>query len=130
MYRYMVAIAVGLLGWACSSVWAHEPLFGVGPHTMYQYGTEVETEVEADEGSTGIDNEISYGITPDLGVTLAVPYVRKEAGNMHNSGLGDVTLRAKAKDRVVLTGVLEGEGPTLALAVEQIGEGASASTGR
>lgn len=87
---------------------AHEPIFGLGPHTIYKGGIGIEAEFEGEEASGAgeeetefvLHNEIIYGVTADLAVTLAVPYVIErttESGGVEksSSGLGDVSLRGK-----------------------------------
>jgi len=72
---------------------AHEPLFGLGPHTIGKYAWAVESEFEkqGDELSNSI--EILYGITPNVAITLATPYLF-ESGE-REGGLGNITLRGK-----------------------------------
>lgn len=87
---------------------AHEPIFGLGPHTIYKGGIGIEAEFEGakvsgageEEKEYVLHTEIIYGITADTAVTLAVPYIidrTLEAGGAQESisGLGDVSLRAK-----------------------------------
>jgi len=53
-------------------VQAHEPLFGLGPHTMYKYGIALETEFERFDSVWFNQTEILYGLTADWAVTAAV----------------------------------------------------------
>ena len=71
--------------------YAHEPLFGLGPHTIYKYGYALETEFE--KGSEGWANqlELIYGITADWAVTVSVPYLFYPG----KQGMGNVTIRSK-----------------------------------
>lgn len=88
--------------------YAHEPIFGLGPHTIFKGGLGVEIEIEGERASGAgeveteyvLQSEIIYGITTDLAATLAVPYVIEraiESGGVERSasGLGDVSLRGK-----------------------------------
>jgi hypothetical protein len=68
---------------------AHEPLFGLGPHTMYEGGIAIESELETSDGNPVNQFELLYGITPDWAITLAQPY-RIKAGDF-----GRTTLRTK-----------------------------------
>lgn len=97
MNRYAVAGVLGLLltGWFPLLGQAHEPLFGLGPHTIYRKGLGLEAELEVEDDGIGIHNEAIYGVTPDLAVTLVAPWVRREEGGSTASGLGDLTLRGK-----------------------------------
>jgi len=72
---------------------AHEPLFGLGPHTVGQYAWAVESNFERGEHGWLNDYELTYGITPDFAVTASMPYIFSREGT--NSGFGDVLLRAK-----------------------------------
>jgi hypothetical protein len=79
---------------------AHEPIFGLGAHTLYQggYGLELEWEGEksGDEKESAFGYHISYGVTPDFTIALVVPqFLDKEEGTNSSSGLGDLSLRAK-----------------------------------
>ena len=96
LQRYMRAGIFGLL-LVCVQlpVYAHEPLFGVGPHTIYKNGLGLETEIELEDGGISLHNEAIYGVTTDLAVTAVVPWVRQEDGDSTSSGLGDISLRAK-----------------------------------
>ncbi len=87
---------------------AHEPLFGLGPHTIFKDGIGVEMEIEGKRSSghgkrekeTTLHTEIIYGITADLAATLALPLViakKEEDGATveRSSGPGDIELRIK-----------------------------------
>lgn len=72
---------------------AHEPLFGLGPHTVGQYGWALESEVgRGDDGWTS-HYEILYGVTPDVAITLALPY--HHSTDIRGQGVGDVVIRGK-----------------------------------
>ena len=82
---------------------AHEPIFGLGAHTLYKggYGVEVEFEGEkaGDEKKSAIEYHLSYGLTPDFTIGFVVPQVlEKEEGSSSSSssrGIGDLSLRGK-----------------------------------
>lgn len=104
------------------TVYAHEPVFSLGPHTLYKGGIGVEFETKIlsksrllREGDQ-IDDpekqkatrlifpiEIIYGVTPDLSVTTRIPTVErrleKTTGGTRtkesSSGLGDIVIRSK-----------------------------------
>lgn len=69
---------------------AHEPIHGLGPDMpargLWGYEMELESGTSADERS--FVQELSYGITPDLAVTVGVPYETSD-------GVGDLELRGK-----------------------------------
>jgi len=76
--RIFILLLVG-----ASGAYAHEPIFGLGPHTIFKGGIGVEAEIEGERSSGAgeveteyvLQSEIIYGITTDLSATLAVPYV-------------------------------------------------------
>lgn len=79
---------------------AHEPVFGVGPETIYEGGVGVELGYEyedlGDEQDQLLHTELIYGATKDLSVTLEVPtLLRRETERGSSSGLGDLLLRGK-----------------------------------
>jgi len=79
---------------------AHEPVFGVGPETIYQggVGVEVGTDFESGEGEQtyGLAYELIYGVTSRIALTLDVPqYLRREGEGRSEAGIGDLVLRGK-----------------------------------
>ncbi len=79
---------------------AHEPIFGMGAHTLYKggYGVEVEYEQEkaGSEKESAFDYHISYGVTPNFTIGIAVPQiVSKEENGKSSSGMGDLSLISK-----------------------------------
>jgi len=86
-----------------STLFAHEPIHGLGPDMVPrgQVGYEIETEVERgeEERELKIVQELLYGITPDFAVTLVVPFeeIKGESaqGGHVSRGLGDVEIRTK-----------------------------------
>ncbi len=82
------------------SAMAHEPVFSLGPETIYQGGVGVETGFEFDQGeeeqATVLHSEILYGLTKNVTVTLSVPQILdSRIGGVSESGLGDISLRGK-----------------------------------
>ena len=90
------------------SLGAHEPIFGLGPHVIFQGGVGVEVEFErsgfhSPEGEAtewGFHTEILYGVTEDFSLTLAVPALVGSrdafAGeSFRSTGVGDISLRGK-----------------------------------
>ena len=91
----VIATAMG-----ASNAAAHEPIFGVGPRTIWKGGfgfeTELEREREEIDSLWSLKYELLYGITSDIAVTLEVPHIlEKREGAETASGLGDVLLRSK-----------------------------------
>ncbi len=90
----------------------HNPVFGLGPQTIWRggFGVELQGEVtrfagEVERETSALHAELIYGITQDLTVGLAVPLVqrRSERGlapgvsqvDRDATGVGDALLRAK-----------------------------------
>lgn len=67
---------------------AHEPIHGLGPDMPARGLWGYEIELERLESDTELVQELSYGITPDVAVTVAVPYES-------SVGVGDAELRGK-----------------------------------
>ncbi len=86
---------------------AHEPTYGIGPHTLYRGGIGIELEYEfarkanfsTDAQIRKLNLETIYGINEDLALTLAIPQVTKSlrspSGTRNESGIGDILLRTK-----------------------------------
>jgi len=72
---------------AASPAGAHDPLFGLGPHVLYQGGVEAALGWRGSEGGAGpgsLDLELAYGLTGDWAAGLAVPLAgpsRRPAGD-------------------------------------------------
>ena len=72
---------------------AHEPIFGLGPHTTFQYGYALGMEFERSELGWANNMELLYGVTPDWAVTLVAPYLFSDDGR--SAGFGDLIVRTK-----------------------------------
>jgi len=69
---------------------AHEPLFGLGPHTIYKYGYALESELEKSAEGWTNHLELLYGLTPDWAITATLPLQLE-----NNHTVGNVSLRTK-----------------------------------
>ncbi len=103
-------------------LYAHEPIFSLGPETIFKGGIGVEVEAEyfektrllrdgrvvsdpLDRENRGLklNTEIIYGVTEDLSLTLSVPHLSLEKEETsggrrikkNSSGTGDLLLRGK-----------------------------------
>ncbi len=92
-----VGLVVYLIG---NAVWAHDPIFGLGPHVLYKGGIEIAPEVhlnEAGNASTfesGV--ELTYGLTGDWAAGVELPTgTNKDNGSVSASGRGDARLFTK-----------------------------------
>ena len=99
-HRFLpLAVASVLIGLPSVAL-AHEPVFSLGPETIYKGGVGVETEVafeKADEErQAALHYEFIYGLTENLALTAVVPHVlEKRNGANITDGLGEVALRVK-----------------------------------
>lgn len=79
-------------------VFAHDPVFGMGPHVVFKGGIEVAPEVfiedEAEYRSTELGLELTYGLTGDWAAGIELPYAFKNGISDYN-GPGDVRLFTK-----------------------------------
>ena len=78
---------------------AHDPIFGLGPHVLYQGGVEVATKLhdgkQGSEHETEFELELTYGITGDWSAGVELPYARKRDTGTSASGLADVSAFTK-----------------------------------
>ncbi len=86
---------------------AHEPTYGIGPHTLYRGGIGIELKYEfarkanfsTEAQIRKLNLETIYGINEDLALTLGIPQVTKSvrapSGTRSESGVGDILLRTK-----------------------------------
>lgn len=88
-------IAVIVLLAVPASASAHEPIFGVGPHTLFENGVAAEVEGEFSGDEVAQVYEFAYGITPDLTATAQLPLVYRFEEGSDRFGLGDASLRLK-----------------------------------
>ncbi len=88
-----------LVLFASSTAWAHDPIFGIGPHTLFKDGLEVAIEVEREEAGDETERELGlefiYGITGDWAAGIEFPYTFKEEGGEKSDGPGDIGLFTK-----------------------------------
>jgi len=64
--------------------YAHEPIFGLGPGTIFKGGVGIEFEYEKVKGEEGLATEVLYGITEDLSFTARSV---NDNGNIKEAGL-------------------------------------------
>lgn len=100
MIRIKLFTPILFLTWFFTSLNAHEPVFSLGPETIFKGGVGLEIEYEFEEGeddqSAALHYEILYGLTKNITVTLSVPQnLDRNEGGESSSGLGDITFRGK-----------------------------------
>jgi len=78
---------------------AHDPVFGLGPHTLFQGGTEFHAGVSranaADNTEMEYLLEIKYGITSNWTVGVAAPFIDLSGPGISTTGSGDAALSTK-----------------------------------
>ena len=88
-----------LLALLAGSAQAHDPVFGLGPHVLYQGGVEISPGLhEAKRGdarTTELDLELVYGITGDWAAGIELSRVRQRTGQAEVRGGGDPALFTK-----------------------------------
>ncbi len=93
--------AAGLLFLALPDIaMAHDPIFGLGSHVIYEGGVEVSSQLDVRQSGSirGLDIgllNIAYGINSDLTVGGELPWVFKKNNAGQSNGLGDLGLFTK-----------------------------------
>lgn len=93
-------LAIVLVLGVSSSAVAHEPVFSLGPETIWEGGVGIETKFEFEDARgdqlSALHYEIIYGVTSDLSLTFELPQILElqEDGETEH-GLGDIEFRAK-----------------------------------
>lgn len=84
-------------------VFAHDPVFGLGPHVVFKGGVEIAPEVFIDRAGGKDRNvaglELTYGITGDWAAGIDMPYVNTKNNNANTSEYGQGDLRLFTKYR-------------------------------
>ena len=79
--------------------WAHDPIFGLGPHVLFKGGFEVAPAVHiekaGDESATETGLEITYGLTGNWAAGVELPYMDIDDGSTSASGRGDMNVFTK-----------------------------------
>ncbi|MCH8029285.1 MAG: hypothetical protein IH874_05085 [Candidatus Dadabacteria bacterium] len=100
MYPLPLSALLILVGLLSTPVLAHEPVFSLGPETIFEggFGIEVEFEFEDAKGEqlAVMNYEILYGLKDNLSLILKVPQILgREVGGETERGLGDIEFRTK-----------------------------------
>ncbi len=81
------------------SAWAHDPVFGLGPHVLYRGGIEIAPGFELKRRGEGRETdsglELTYGLTGDWSAGIELPYSWKKEATGDASGLSDIGLFTK-----------------------------------
>jgi len=76
--RWLMQFFAVVVWLSSPSVWAHDPIFGIGPHVLFKGGFEVAPTTHIakagaeQETETGL--EVVYGLTGDLALDIELPY--------------------------------------------------------
>lgn len=100
--RYAPAVAAAMLAASLPAA-AHGPIFGKGPHVIFEGGVEAGATYRRERSSGAGEREttnawtleLEYGLTPDWQIGLEVPLVRKTGTAGNAAGLGEVTITTK-----------------------------------
>ncbi|AZT82224.1 hypothetical protein EHN06_00935 [Marinobacter sp. NP-4(2019)] len=80
------------------TAYAHDPVFGVGPHVLFKDGFEMHLGAhreKSDERETEAELELKYGITGDWVAGIGTGYARSEGHGDTDSGRSPSTLSSK-----------------------------------
>lgn len=93
---FILTLFSGLFGQAA---FAHDPVFGLGPHVLFKGGVEIAPEIFIDRAGDKERNvaamELTYGLTGDWAAGIDIPYVNTKTSNTSESGQGDLRLFTK-----------------------------------
>lgn len=97
IYLFLGVVFFSLMS---NSALAHEPIFSLGPETIFKGGFGIETEFEFDQADKdkeqALNTEVLYGLTESIGLTLRIPqFINQKEGVNVSNGVGDVSLRGK-----------------------------------
>lgn len=79
---------------------AHDPVFGLGPHTVYEGGVEIIPELDASQSASTRGQDlgflnVAYGINANWTAGIELPWTFKENPHGQANGLGDLGLFTK-----------------------------------
>lgn len=82
-----------------ATVQAHDPVFGLGPHTLFQGGYEIHLGASREKAGASSANaylaQLKYGITSDWTIGVAVPYLDLSGPGVSSAGRGDAAVTTK-----------------------------------
>ncbi|GMR00930.1 MAG: hypothetical protein BMS9Abin19_0273 [Gammaproteobacteria bacterium] len=98
-HRISVYIVTLFSGLVVQPVFAHDPVFGLGPHVLFKGGVEIAPEIFIDRAGDNKRDvaglELTYGLTGDWAAGIDIPYVKKSTNSSSESGQGDLRLFTK-----------------------------------
>lgn len=95
-----LVLALSVFGGLRTPARAHEPVFSLGPETIWEGGVGIETEFEFEQGEgkrlSALHYELIYGLKENWSLQLVVPQILElEAIDETEHGLGDIDIRTK-----------------------------------
>lgn len=79
--------------------WAHDPVFGLGPHTLFKGGYEFHAGVLREEAGDETETEyalaLKYGLTGDWVIGVEAPFIDLNIPGSSVSGQGDIAVSTK-----------------------------------
>ena len=99
-YKQIAAMMVsGFIALSSQSAFAHDPVFGIGPHVLFKDGVEVGLNIDADKAGSSntqdFDVDVTYGLTGDWAIGASLPYQFKDDGSDDNDGFNDFSAFTK-----------------------------------
>ncbi len=99
MKRILAGI-ITLTALAANVAWAHDPIFGIGPHVLFKGGIEIAPEMHVNEaGNKSVIESglgLAYGLTGDWAIGIELPIsLDKDNGPVSASGRGDASVFTK-----------------------------------
>ena len=96
-YQSISFLGLSILGSTAS--FAHDPIFGLGPHVVYKEGLEVAADIAANKAASNKNQElaieVTYGLSGDWAIGADLPYAFKETANQNSRGASDIALFSK-----------------------------------
>lgn len=98
--RRKTAVCLSLgVSFLTTQAFAHDPVFGLGPHTLFKGGYEIHIGYHNDKTGGEKANkavvELKYGLTGDWVIGAGLPYQRISEEAESASGISDLTLTSK-----------------------------------
>lgn len=88
-----------VLSLSSTSLYAHDPIFGIGPHVLFKNGVELAADIQSDktdnESKQAVAFDIKYGITGDWAIGFNLPYRFRELAGNKSNGKGDYAVSTK-----------------------------------
>jgi len=91
--------AVLFLTTASTSIFAHDPNFGIGPHVLFKNGIETALETQINQSAAQNTNiigyQMTYGITGNWSAGATLPYSERKNDTQISTGMSDIKLFTK-----------------------------------